>query len=82
MLLTLKIWQECVKSAISAHVIKLSYHNQQNTHVFADGRKDMNDIFNNYVCSVSHPIYVQDSIAQDSIPNLTQAIVQTNSVLS
>ena len=27
---------------------------QQNMHVFADGRKDMNDIFNNYVCSASH----------------------------
>ena len=27
---------------------------QQNTHDFADGRKNMNDIFNNYVCSVSH----------------------------
>ena len=27
---------------------------QQNTHVFADGRKNMNDIFNNYVCSASH----------------------------
>ena len=23
-------------------------------HDFADGRKNMNDIFNNYVCSVSH----------------------------
>ena len=32
--------------------ITLSY--QQNTHVFADGRKNMNDIFNNYVCSASH----------------------------
>ena len=27
---------------------------QQNTHVFADGRKNMNDISNNYVCSASH----------------------------
>ena len=27
---------------------------QQNTHGFADGRKNMNDIFNNYVCSASH----------------------------
>ena len=26
----------------------------QNTHDFADGRKNMNDIFNNYVCSASH----------------------------
>ena len=25
-----------------------------NTHGFADGRKNMNDIFNNYVCSASH----------------------------
>ena len=27
---------------------------QQNTHDFADGRKNMNDIFNNYVCGASH----------------------------
>ena len=27
---------------------------QQNTHDFADGRKNMNDIFNNYVCSAAH----------------------------
>ena len=27
---------------------------QQNTHDFADGRKNMNDLFNNYVCSASH----------------------------
>ena len=27
---------------------------QQNTHDFADGRKNMNDIFNRYVCSASH----------------------------
>ena len=27
---------------------------QQNTHDFADGRKNINDIFNNYVCSASH----------------------------
>ena len=27
---------------------------QQNTHGFADGRKNMNDIFDNYVCSASH----------------------------
>ena len=27
---------------------------QQNTHGFADGRKNMNDIFNNCVCSASH----------------------------
>ena len=27
---------------------------QQNTHDFADGRKNMNDIFDNYVCSASH----------------------------
>ena len=25
-----------------------------NTHDFADGRKNMNGIFNNYVCSASH----------------------------
>ena len=23
-------------------------------HVFADGRKNMKDIFNNYICSASH----------------------------
>ena len=28
--------------------------NQQNMHVFADGLKNMNDIFNNHVCSASH----------------------------
>ena len=27
---------------------------QQNTHDFADGRKNMNDIFNNYGCNASH----------------------------
>ena len=27
---------------------------QQDMHVFADGRKNMNDIFNSYVCSGSH----------------------------
>ena len=27
---------------------------QQNRHDFADGRKNMNGIFNNYVCSASH----------------------------
>ena len=27
---------------------------QQNTQDFADGRKNMNDVFNNYVCSASH----------------------------
>ena len=27
---------------------------KQNKHVFADGRKDINDIFNNHVCSASH----------------------------
>ena len=27
---------------------------QQNTHVFADGRKNMNATFNDYVCSASH----------------------------
>ena len=36
----------------SALAIMLSHH--QNMHVFADGRKNMNDIFNNYVCSASH----------------------------
>ena len=27
---------------------------QQNAHDFADGRKNMNDIFNDYVCSAPH----------------------------
>ena len=27
---------------------------QQNMHDFADGRKNMNGTFNNYVCSASH----------------------------
>ena len=36
----------------TALAITLSH--QQNTHDFADGRKNMNDIFNNYVCSASH----------------------------
>ena len=37
---------------LAALAITPSY--QQNTYVFADGRKNMNDIFNNYVCSASH----------------------------
>ena len=37
---------------IAALAITSSHH--QNTHVFAHGRKNMNDIFNNYVCSASH----------------------------
>ena len=36
---------------MSALAITPSHH--QNTHVFAHGRKNMNDIFNNYVCSAS-----------------------------
>ena len=39
--------QRCTPLAITP-----SHH--QNTHVFAHGRKNMNDIFNNYVCSASH----------------------------
>ena len=35
-----------------ALMIKPSH--QQNTHDFADGRKNMNGIFNDYVCSASH----------------------------
>ena len=27
---------------------------QQNMHVFANGHKNMNDIFDNYACSASH----------------------------
>ena len=38
--------------AISALAITPSHH--QNPHVFAHGRKNMNDILNNYVCSASH----------------------------
>ena len=36
----------------TALAITPSHH--QNTHVFAHGRKNMNDIFNKYVCSASH----------------------------
>ena len=39
-------------SQIEALAMTLSH--QQNMHVFADGRKNMNDIFNNYACSASH----------------------------
>ena len=37
---------------------------QQNTHDFADGRKNMNDIFNNHIWHLFavRPICVQDSI--------------------
>ena len=35
-------------------VLAIMPSHQQNTHDFADGRKNMNDIFNNYVCSASH----------------------------
>ena len=35
-------------------VLAITPSHQQNTHDFADGRKNMNDIFNNYVCSASH----------------------------
>ena len=34
--------------------LAITQSHQQNTHDFADGRKNMNDIFNNYVCSASH----------------------------
>ena len=37
---------------IAAFAITPSH--QQNTHDFAGGRQNMNDIFNNYVCSASH----------------------------
>ena len=40
-------WKECAALTITPS-------HQQNTHDFADGRKNMNDIFNDYVCSVSH----------------------------
>ena len=32
----------------------ITLYHQQNRHVFADGHKNMYDIFNNYVCSASH----------------------------
>ena len=44
--ISLLIWYD------AALAITPSHH--QNTHVFAHGRKNMNDIFNNYVCSASH----------------------------
>ena len=39
---------------ISYSALAITPSHQQNTHDFADGRKNMNDIFNNYVCSASH----------------------------
>ena len=42
----------CCYNALAALAITQSH--QQNTHDFADGRKNMNDIFNNHVCSASH----------------------------
>ena len=35
-------------------VLAITPFHQPNTHDFADGRKNMNGIFNNYVCSASH----------------------------
>ena len=46
------IFSRNLKTTISALTITPSHH--QNMHDFADGRKNMNDIFNNYVCSASH----------------------------
>ena len=49
MVFPLIIWQG---PPLSALAITPCHH--QTTHVFAHGRKNMNDIFNNYVCSASH----------------------------
>ena len=43
-------------SVIAALAITPSH--QQNTHDFADGRKNMNDIFNNYCMFAVRPICV------------------------
>ena len=45
------IWD--LKTELKKVVIIMESH-QQNTLVFADGRKNMNDVFNDYACSVSH----------------------------
>ena len=34
--------------------LSITSSHQQNTHDFTDGHKNINYIFNNYVCSVSH----------------------------
>ena len=39
---------------IHVTALAITPSHQRNTHDFADGRKNMNDIFNNYVCSASH----------------------------
>ena len=49
-LVCMKIW----KFGIEKAALPIMPSHQQNTHVFADGCKNMNDIFNNYVCSASH----------------------------
>ena len=43
-----------VQAAPTITALAITPSHQQNTHDFADGRKNMNDIFNNYVCSASH----------------------------
>ena len=39
---------------IKSPALAITPSHHQNMHVFAHGRKNMNDIFNNYVCSASH----------------------------
>ena len=46
------MWVDRMLDSLWALAITPSH--QQNRHDFADGRKNMNGIFNNYVCSVSH----------------------------
>ena len=43
-------WYRCQRSRLRRPITM----HQQNMHDFADGRKNMNDIFNNHVCSASH----------------------------
>ena len=38
----------------SKSALEIMMSHQQNTQVFADGRNNMNDVFDNYVCSASH----------------------------
>ena len=60
--------QEATNFYVASTVLAITLSHQQNTHVFADGRKKLNDIFNNYVCSESH------ICAQDSIFKITFAV--------
>ena len=47
-------WISNFISHLTGPALAITPSHQQNTHDFADGRKNMNDIFNNYVCSTSH----------------------------